>query len=705
MNTKSLLRYGLIVGFGLLSLYAYLILPSASSQLAQAEHFFFLNAGLGATIGLLYSLVRRTDFFKLSQDGTLTFDLRIPVAVVSGSVVLTLLYVYRIVGELALVPVPSLLIFTVLVLYGAYPLSGTTASLTEDRIVKFITSKNRLKKLAEYRAARFSLLLSKSGKIGNPYILAAKSTFHTITATVIIIPIAIVTIFLLLFSGSVLSILPFPRAVAFTLLVGVPLFLTVFIPALFYIYPEMKLRDEINQRKEGVAKELSLFLILVTVLGSAGMSLYDIFTGIIDTMIFAAIRKEALLIKRDVTVFGMNPNESFERLASYHPMKKFSSFLYGYTAKVRSGGDIPTYLMGESSSILRELEERWARYVSQVGIIGSMMLTVFGIIPFLLLILGVFSPSGSIIGLTSYIVIGIPVFTILLVFMAGRMQPMGEEPIMGAPKKSLLLSLPGLGIGLLTGELWLGIASMFFLFFTIYGYSVMKQRREINEIDEALPEFMKDVIEFKRQEYDLNRAIIQIATHNRYTPFFDRILSRMATQLKMGTPLDEVTVDPRTRLGRMTFFVLGKMIRSGGGTVDTVYQITSYITKVIEMKKSTLAEMRPYIILSYSFPVLLALGVALIRGILTTFSTRIQPGLSVIHLSTISIGALPPQLSQISNIMIVVSAAALGIIGAKITDFTVKNTLKASVNIFIAIITIYTLSAINLASLFHIGIV
>jgi flagellar protein FlaJ len=708
-SIKRFFSYCLVAAFGLLSLYAYLTLPSAASPLDLAEHVFFLDAGMGAVIGLLYSLARRVDFFKLSSGRALAFDLRIPVAVVSGSAAAALFYVYRAVGyPLFIAPVPALLVFTVLALRGVYPLRGTTttfAPLTEDRMVKIITRRDRLKRLAEYRATRFSLLLSKSGGIGNPYVLAARSTFQAIMAAAVAIPVAAALVLLTsLFSGPVVAALPFPRAVTLGLLVGVPLVLTALVPVLLYVYPELKLGDGINQRKEGVERELPFFSILVNVLGSAGMPLYEIFTGIINTKIFSAIRKEALLIKRDVTVFGTDPNDSFERLASYHPSKKFSTLLYGYTAKVRSGGDIPSYLTGESGSLLRGLEESWTMYAGRAGIVGSMMITVFGVIPLLLLVVGIFSPATSVAGLTGFTAVGVPTFTILLVFMAGRMQPVGEEPLTGAPWRSLLLSLPGLGLGLLAGEPWLGAASMLFLFFTVYGYSVMEQRREMKEIDEALPEFMKDVMEFKRQEYDLSRAIFAIAAHNRYTPSFDRLLSRIAAQLKTGTPLDEMNVDARTRLGRMTLFILGQMGRSGGGTVDTVYQLTAYTTKVVEMKKSTQAEMRPYVMLSYISPLLLAFGVTFVGGVLSSFSSRVQPGLSAVNLSGLSIGTLPPQLFQVSDLLIVVSAAALGIIGAKMTDFTVKNTLRASVNVVIAVVATYALSALNLASLFHIGV-
>jgi len=687
VNRRINLTYLAMVAFAVLSLYASSLIPNPTTIGSQVEEIFLLNAGMGALVALLYSVLRNLSFGSLSRNG-LQLDLRLPAAVVATSLALALLYAYRTSGANWLfVPVPALLIFTALSLHNIYPFRGTVRRpslrpLTEDRFVKFVTTKDRLKRLAEFRAQRFSLLLSQAGVIGNPYTMAARSIIQTIMTAVILVP----------------------AAALLGLFLWYPLALLVAVPALVYVYPEVQLRSKRGERQEGVERELPFFSILVNVLGSAGVPLYTIFKDVAETKIFKAIRGEALLVKRDVEVFGMDPTASFERLASYHPSRKFSTLLYGYTAKVRSGGDIPSYLQGESGSLLRGLEESWTVYASRAGIIGSMMITVFGVLPLLLLVVGIFSPATSVVGLTAFTAVGVPTFTILLVFMAGRMQPVGEEPLTGAPKRSILLSLPGLALGLLTGEPWLGAASMLFLFFTVYGYSVMEQRREMKEIDEALPEFMKDLMEFKRQEYDLNKAISSIAAHDRYTPSFDRLLSRIVAQLKSGTPLDEVNVDPRTRMGRMTLFILGQMGRSGGGTIDTVYQLTAYTTKVAEMKKNTQTEMRPYMILSYISPLLLAFGVTFVGAVLSSFSSRVQPGLSTAHLSGLAIGTLSPQLFQVSDLLIVISAAALGIIGAKMTDFTVKNTLRASLNVVIAVVATYALSALNLASLFHFGV-
>ena len=45
-----------------------------------------------------------------------------------------------------------------------------------------------------------------------------------------------------------------------------------------------------------------------------------------------------------------------------------------------------------------------------------------------------------------------------------------------------------------------------------------------------------------------------------------------------------------------------------------------------------------------------------------------------------------------SDLLIVVSAAALGLIGAKVTDLTVRNTWRASLNVALAVAAVLVLA-------------
>ena len=533
-------------------------------------------------------------------------------------------------------------------------------------------------RLVRNRSAKFAELLRRSGKIGNPTAIAAESVRRTLLSALVTVPAAL--------AGATFSLW-------FILAAAVPLGVV--------LVPQLRLGDCVAQRREGVERELPFFAVIVSVLGGAGVPLYTVFKDVSKSDVFRWIGREALMVKRDVEVLGMNANDAFERLASSHPSKRFSEFLLGYTSKARSGGDVPFYLVGESASLLRELEDGWGRYPERVGIIGSMMITVFGVVPLLLMVVGVFSPGFSVLSLVLFTGVAVPVLTIGLLFMAGRMQPSHDEAVHGRVGVALALALPGGLVGVVTGLAWAGVASALLIFFSAYGLSVRAQLAETKALDEGLSRFLKDLLEYKRQEYDLARAIVAIEATGKYNKEFSRVLSRVAAQIKASVPLDEVRVECRSSLGRITFLLLGEMNRTGGGTVDTVYQISNFAGRLGGMRESTGAEMKPYLVLSYISPLLLAFGITFVQGVLSSFSSRVAPGFSTFHVSGVQLGAIPPGLTQISDLLIVVAAASLGLIGAKMTDFTVRNTLRASVNVALAVAAVSLMGLLGSPSLAH----
>ena len=491
-----------------------------------------------------------------------------------------------------------------------------------------------------------------------------------------------------------------PIALVLAALVSPLLTLLALFPLVVYEAPVLGLREKASQRKEGVERELPFFSILANVLGGAGVPLYETFAGVADDGAFRAMKREAQIVRRDVEVFGMNAVDSFERLADRHPSKKFSNFLTGYTSKVRSGGDIPSYLLGESGSLLRELEDGWTRYSARVGVIGSLMVTVFGVVPLLLLVVGFFSPGTSVSGLTAFALAGVPTMSVALVYMAGSMQPVGDEPLKGDWKVALLTSAVGLAAGLVLGGAWLGAALSSGAFFVAYGLSVRGQMRVMRETDDALPRFLKDMLEFKRQEHDIGRSLMSVAAQNRYAPAFDSLLTGLAAKLRYGVPLDEAKVEVKTGLGKVVFFVLGQMGRSGGGSVETMFQLSEYTSRTTEMKKNGQAEVKPYLVLSFFTPLLLAFGVAFVGSVLSSFGSVLHGGVLPGE-AGLPGGKVTPQLAQAADLLIATSAAGLGVVGAKISDLTARNTLRASVNVGLATVAVLVAPALGTLSVLH----
>lgn len=516
--------------------------------------------------------------------------------------------------------------------------------------------------LVERRSTRLSCLLRASGRMGNPRAMAATAVTRTVISALVVAPAAVVA-----------AVLVTPWCLC-----------ACAIPLVFFWGSELGLRDAAQQRKEGGERELPYFSVIASVLAGAGLPLHSILKGLAAAEGFPFLRKEAMLVERDVAIFGMHPTDALERLASAHPSKKLAGFLLGYTSKARSGGDTPGFLTGESGSLLRELEDGWENYATRVGVVGSLMITVFGVVPLLLMVVGIFSPQTSTVGLLLFAGLCVPLVTAGLVLMSGRMQPVHDEALHGAMARGLLCAALGGAVGAALGVVWVAVALALFSFFAAYGFDVRAQLKRAKSFDDGLFRFMKDLLDYVRQEYDLARAVVSIDASCHYPREFSAALSKLSTQLRGGVPLDQARVDAPTRLGKLVFLMLGEMGRSGGGTVDTVYQVSRFASMMGAMKEKVAAEVKPYLLLSYIAPGLLAFGVTFVESVLSTVGRSYGAGLAALHLDATQGASVPPGMSQVSDLLIVVSAAALGLIGAKVADLTVKNTIRAALNVAIA---------------------
>jgi flagellar protein FlaJ len=229
---------------------------------------------------------------------------------------------------------------------------------------------------------------------------------------------------------------------------------------------------------------------------------------------------------------------------------------------------------------------------------------------------------------------------------------------------------------------WLCLAASLAAATALYGATALLQMREINATEKALPQFLRDVTEYRKMGYDITRAIMRIAEENTYNPVFDSLLDGVARQLVLGLRLSEVKIPPRSWLAKMSFFLLGQVVESGGGTVKSLELLTNFINLVVRVKRETKASMRLYQFLSLITPITLSFITALMASLLTAFSVTLIPGVEAGMLG--EIGQVPQALVNQCYLLVIVSSICAALLSAKAVDLTAKNTLWIAVNLIIA---------------------
>jgi flagellar protein FlaJ len=512
----------------------------------------------------------------------------------------------------------------------------------------------------------------KSGMLANPQILSSKYVFLSLLALVASIPL----------TALALLSLQWYNAPSF------PALLFLFVPLAMLVMPYLKLKSMAGDRKRGIEDELPFFCTYASIMQCVGLSLYNSFENIASRNVFANLEKEALMIQRNVQFFFKNQVEALEQAGRVHPNEKFRGLLLGYTSEWRSGGDTVHYLDAKSKELLHDMRFRWQRYTAMVSDIGEVMVSLFFIMPVLILTTAFVFPLQTTVITGAVVAVLVPLLTAVVFMMISNIQPKTYDLIEGKTPLIIIAAIASFAIAyfLSHSTVWIALATSIISTSVFYGAWVVTQRREITLVEKALPQFLRDVTEYKKMGYDINRSVFRIAEENSYNTTFDALLKNTAKQMRMGLRLSDTEIKVRSWLGRLTFFLLGEIVNSGGGTASALETLTNFVSNVNQIKKEAKSTMQLYEVLTYLTPIGLAFTVALMASLMTAFSSTVASASEVGILKQIS--SVPDELIQTTNMMIVAASASMAFVAGKAIDLTSKNTLRIAVTVAIAAISI-----------------
>ncbi|MCE4599703.1 MAG: type II secretion system F family protein [Desulfurococcales archaeon] len=504
-----------------------------------------------------------------------------------------------------------------------------------------------------------------------------------ITVTVMAALLSLYLIFLLILTELSLLV----KAISVILLSLIP----VFVFSYGLAYPAIKR----GERRQGVETELPFFAAYLTTMVRAGLSAGNVIERVSRLKIFKAIRREALLIVRNMNIFGKDPIEAIEDNALYHPSYRYRDFMMGYTTTVKTGGDVGHYLEIRTQDIfnarmteLKLIAERMSLFTEIYVTIAVIMALVFYIF---FTISSVFPAAGGFGGtaqLSLFTFVILPVLTLLILYMIHSAQP--KEPIWWASpyRAFVLIGLPlativGPIMFYMTGAvdvirgreinynsimgLSIALASLLLsLSIPPAVYYTMEKRRH-KGMAEATAAFLRDLTEIRKTGLSPERSIVSLASRN-YGPF-TKIVARVATALTVGLNLEQAL---RTAMrGYKDWLLLANMrfladsIELGGGSPETLDALARYAHNLVELEKEMKRRLRTYIIMPYMGAVLVALASILVLGFTAETLSTLQggaPGIARVSPEDIARVALLLSLGTIFNSWL------MGIVAGKIQD-------------------------------------
>jgi len=151
-----------------------------------------------------------------------------------------------------------------------------------------------------------------------------------------------------------------------------------------------------DSRKRNLDEELAYSMSQMAVLASAGLPPERLFRSIAVSDEKSAIRDEAQTTLRDVDMLGYDLLTALSRARERSPSKQYANFLEGFTATVRSGGDMKKYLLSSAKEIMELRRIAAKQLVETLGMLAEAYVSMLVVFPLILLIM--FSVMGMVGG-------------------------------------------------------------------------------------------------------------------------------------------------------------------------------------------------------------------------------------------------------------------------------------------------------------------
>lgn len=511
----------------------------------------------------------------------------------------------------------------------------------------------------------------------NPSMMSKRYSSYTIISAVILVPVGILL----------------------GLFINVSLAAITVVPVILYFTPKIQAQSSVSERKNALVDELGFASVYFTIMQDSGQPLNVSMEKIIDKDIFPGIENEARLVKTNIKRFGMNPVDALDEVAKNHPNDTFKNFINGYTAILRTGGQLEVYLRDRMKEYFGIIETRFNRYTQTVGTIGEALVIVFMLFP-LVLVVGSILATPELVALFMYLGISvIPIVGLAGMGLIKKSQPSSPDVYDGNFKTALIAAIIGGVASSITLIPWVIIGVPLAIFLGVYGYQVTKQLSEVEAINSSLPRFLREVTEKKKIGYDIHKAVLSVADESKFNAPFTEILDRITAQIRLGKQLSEIKAPIRSWAGRATFFILGQISESGGGTFRDLEPLYAFINSYNTARHDAKAGVRLYKFLGYITPLVIPVLAILIINVISGLSGvgGSAPTVSTGATNPIAITVAKSVLLLAIGMITVLTSAALGVTMSTASDFTVKSTFQPAMLTVIAIIVMVVVSVLPIS--------
>jgi len=440
-----------------------------------------------------------------------------------------------------------------------------------------------------------------------------------------------------------------------------------------------------SSRASAIDTELPFVIGYISVLAGGGVSPLATLRRISELKLFPASAKEAKRILVEVDVFGQDPISAIETVARWNPSRRFSEFLFGYTAILKSGGNFLLYVQSKLRDIMESKANQVKRSADTTGTMAEAYLTVTVILGMVLYTLYMVQTLishnlGGLYNLYFFSFIVVPLISVAFLWLIDAVQP--KWPYVDyRPYKYYLYTIPAAAIFFflpLPLALYLKTAFSLIIGASIPAVVAYRTSRERRSLERALPEFIRDVAEGRKTGLSPEVAIERLG--GRHYGTLEKHVKKMGAQLSWGVELSKVVSTFTSAVSSWITKAIGvlliEVVDVGGGTIRSFSDMADFTRNINEMEGERRAALRPFVYITY---------VAGIMVIITTFIMvylLTAPAISGIGGS--SVPTVDPNTIDLLLTTAVFDAFVIGIVAGKMGESGIPDGFKHGIFLVIA---------------------
>ncbi|PSN83748.1 hypothetical protein B9Q02_10235 [Candidatus Marsarchaeota G1 archaeon BE_D] len=223
----------------------------------------------------------------------------------------------------------------------------------------------------------------------------------------------------------------------------------------------------------------------------------------------------------------------------------------------------------------------------------------------------------------------------------------------------------------------------------------MPQIRQINDVEETLPLFIRDLTEYRKVGYDVLRSLEKVGSEaekgRAYRAGFKAVLRDFLNQLKLGRAVSQLSARTGSWLGRFVFFSVQALAEAGNVTPALLEQLHEFTYRFIDAKKRTKSTMNTFKIMGFLLPLMLSFTMLTAIIMLSSFSAGFGGITATGGIQTGGFGfslKITQLQQQMIFVFIVLSSFVVGLVIDKAVEGTILSTTTALSAVAISLVVV-----------------